>query len=82
MAASREPVVVGLLATEGLPAELAADIAEELPEKLSERLSGAEWRVEVSPRPAGAAGDKWERARPDPTKAMSSGSSFGLGCGG
>ena len=48
---SREPIVVGLLATAGLPADLACDIGNELPEELSERLPGAEWRVEVSPRP-------------------------------
>lgn len=35
---SREPIVVGLLATAGLPADLALDIGDELPEELSERL--------------------------------------------
>jgi hypothetical protein len=51
VAASRERVVVGLVATEALPAELAGDIAEELPEEVSERFPDVEWRVEVSPRP-------------------------------
>src|SRR4051812_20866580 len=43
-------MVVGLLATEGLPADLADDIADDLPEKLSERWPDRAWRVEVSPR--------------------------------
>jgi hypothetical protein len=43
--------VVGLLATEGLPAELADDIADELPEKLSARRPDVEWRVELDRRP-------------------------------
>lgn len=51
MTAAGEPVVVGLLATEGLPADLADDIANELPDELSERLPGVAWRVEVSRRP-------------------------------
>jgi hypothetical protein len=36
VAAPREPVVVELLALEGLPADLAGDIAEELPDEVGQ----------------------------------------------
>jgi hypothetical protein len=47
----REPAVVGLLATEGLPKELAEELAEDPPDELSERFPEVEWQVDVSAEP-------------------------------
>jgi hypothetical protein len=47
----REPAVVGLLATEGLPKELAEELAEDPPDELSERFPDVEWQVDVSAEP-------------------------------
>jgi hypothetical protein len=47
VAEERTPVVVGLLASPGLPRELAENLVDELPEALGERFEQGEWRVLV-----------------------------------
>src|SRR5215210_3156118 len=62
-----EPVVVGLVASDGLARELAEELAEELPDALGERFDGVRWRAELSeealPEQPATSGAQIEAAR-------------------
>jgi hypothetical protein len=47
VAERREPVVVGIVAEEGAPADLAAQLRDELAEELARDFEDVEWRVEA-----------------------------------
>jgi hypothetical protein len=47
----RRPLVVGVLASPGLPRDLAEDLVEELPDALSRRFENVEWKVVLDDEP-------------------------------
>jgi hypothetical protein len=55
MGEGRRPLVVGLLASPGLPSEVAEDLVKDLPDALSHRFDHVEWQVVLDDEPLAGA---------------------------